>query len=111
MIEAVIAQLRSIRFRGKARLFNLFCPRSGTKRARIFGSVFSLDLADFVQRQIYLGTFEPKETRLVNGFLQPGMTFVDAGANVGYYTALAAAKVAGNQGRVIAFEPSPYAFG
>jgi FkbM family methyltransferase len=37
------------------------------------------------------------------------MTFVDVGANVGYITALAA-KLVSPRGRVIAFEPSPYAF-
>src|SRR5260221_1686639 len=38
------------------------------------------------------------------------MTFVDVGAIVGYYTALASSLV-GKPGSVIAFEPSPYAFG
>lgn len=36
------------------------------------------------------------------------MTFVDAGANVGYYTAMAASIV--RTGRVIAYEPNPYAY-
>lgn len=36
--------------------------------------------------------------------LKPGMTFVDAGAHVGYFTLLAAQAV-GYTGRVIAFEP------
>jgi FkbM family methyltransferase len=38
------------------------------------------------------------------------MTFVDVGANVGYYTLMAASLV-GVEGTVLAFEPSPYAFG
>jgi FkbM family methyltransferase len=37
------------------------------------------------------------------------MTFIDVGANVGFYTALAAAAV-GPEGRILAFEPSGYAF-
>lgn len=37
------------------------------------------------------------------------MTVVDVGANVGYYTLLAASCV-GPQGRVFAVEPSPYAY-
>src|SRR5258708_23981094 len=32
------------------------------------------------------GTFEISETRLVQSLLRPGMTFVDVGANIGYYT-------------------------
>jgi FkbM family methyltransferase len=99
-----------VSFRGKTRLLNLLCPKSGAKRTRIFGSSMELDLSDFIQRQIYLGTFEPDETRWVKAYLRPGMTFVDVGANVGYYTALAAHKVAGGEGRVVSFEPSPYAF-
>jgi FkbM family methyltransferase len=106
----IIDQFRSIHFRGKARLLNIVGPNSGMRVTRIFNSVFELDLEDFIQRQIYLGTFEPYETRLVKKHLRPGMTFVDVGANVGYYTALAAMQVAGSGGRVIAFEPSPYAF-
>ncbi|HEY6328850.1 MAG TPA: FkbM family methyltransferase, partial [Blastocatellia bacterium] len=41
--------------------------------------------------------------------LSPGKTFVDAGACYGIYT-LAASKLVGPRGRVIAFEPSPEAF-
>jgi predicted methyltransferase len=70
---------------------------------------FELDLKDLIQRDIYWGTFEPNETRLVQEYLRPSMTFLDVGANLGYYTALAASLV-GRRGRVIAFEPSPYAF-
>jgi FkbM family methyltransferase len=108
--EPFISACRPIHFRGKARLLNLLGPNSGIRRVRIFGSVFELDLDDFIQRQIYFGVTEPLETRLVRNYLQPGMTFVDVGANVGYYTALAAERVAGNGGRVLALEPSPYAF-
>lgn len=46
---------------------------------------------------------------MVKGYLKPGMTFIDVGANIGYYTALGALLV-GTQGRVVAFEPSAYAF-
>jgi len=106
----IIEECRPLHFRGKARLLNIVGPNSGIRRARIFDSVFDLDLEDFIQRQMYFGAFEPDETRLVKKHLQPGMTFVDVGANVGYYTALAASKVVGRGGRVIAFEPSPYAF-
>jgi FkbM family methyltransferase len=110
MPPVLSAACRAIRFRGKARLLNLVCPRSGLQHAQIFGNSMELDLSDFIQRQIFLGTFEPQETSSVSRYLRPGMTFVDVGANVGYYTALAAKKVAGGGGRVVAFEPSPYAF-
>jgi len=52
------------------------------------------------------GVFEISETRLVQAFLRPGMTFFDIGANIGYYTSVAAALL-GSSGRVISFEPNP----
>ena len=38
--------------------------------------------------------------------LRPGMTFYDVGANIGFFT-LVAARVVGNGGRVVAFEADP----
>lgn len=48
--------------------------------------------------------YERHETRFVDGFLQVGMVFFDIGANVGYYTLMAARRV-GDAGRVHGFEP------
>jgi len=109
MTDAVMRLVRPFHFRGKRRLIDRIGAKNGIRSASIFGSTFELNLADGGQRHIYQGTFEPHETRLVRRYLKPGMTFVDVGANVGYYTALAA-HLAAAQGRVIAFEPSPYAF-
>src|SRR6202790_3105758 len=109
MIGRAIAVIRPFRFRGKYRLLNLVTPNEGIRNARVFGLQFELDLGDWIQRSIYLGTFEPLETRLVAGFLAPGMTVIDVGANVGYYTALAASKV-GSKGRIFAIEPGARAF-
>lgn len=50
------------------------------------------------------GTYEPFETALLSGLLRPGDVFVDIGANIGYYTLLAA-RVVGPAGRVVALEP------
>jgi FkbM family methyltransferase len=52
------------------------------------------------------GLYEPAETCLIQKILHPNMTFVDIGANIGWYTLLAASKV-GSKGRVISFEPEP----
>lgn len=50
--------------------------------------------------------WEPGETALLGGHIGPGMTVVDGGAHVGYYSCLAA-RLVGPRGLVIAFEPSP----
>lgn len=52
------------------------------------------------------GSFEPNEFSLFDRVLKPGMTFIDVGANDGYYTLFAARRV-GSSGLVIAIEPSP----
>lgn len=109
MIDKAIALIRPFWFRGKYRLLNLLVPNDGIRNAQVFGLQFELDLADWIQRSVYLGTFDPLETRLVAGFLTPGMTVVDVGANVGYYSALAASLV-GSEGRIFAIEPDPRAF-
>jgi FkbM family methyltransferase len=46
---------------------------------------------------------------VISARLQPGWTFVDGGAHIGYYT-IAAARLVGPTGHVIAFEPDPYNF-
>lgn len=51
------------------------------------------------------GAYEPHVTERLRQYLRPGGVFVDIGANVGYYTLLAAGRVRPG-GRVIAFEPN-----
>ena len=62
--------------------------------------------ASRILTQIASGSYEAFELRLFTESLATGMVVVDVGANVGYYT-LIAARVVGEQGRVFAFEPDP----
>jgi FkbM family methyltransferase len=50
--------------------------------------------------------YEPYVTTEVRRLLEPGMVFIDIGANIGYFAMLAAALV-GPGGKVYAFEPNP----
>jgi len=64
----------------------------------------------FVSRRIRQeGIWEPYETALVQLLLHPGDVFVDVGANIGYFSVLAAHSV-GATGQVFAFEPDPHNF-
>ena len=49
---------------------------------------------------------EPAETELILSHVQVGMTFLDIGANVGYFSLLASKKLTA-QGKIYAFEPEP----
>ena len=61
----------------------------------------------FVSRRIREeGIWEPYETSLLLSMLRPGDVFVDVGANIGYFSVLAA-SVVGDDGAVFAFEPDP----
>ena len=50
--------------------------------------------------------YEQATTRLFRQLIQPGMVVVDIGANIGYFTLLAA-ELVGSSGTVYAFEPEP----
>jgi FkbM family methyltransferase len=52
------------------------------------------------------GVYEPYVSAVLDRLLGPGDVFVDVGANVGYHTARAAARV-GPSGRVLAVEANP----
>lgn len=68
--------------------------------ARLF-----LDLRDkAIGLGVLHGTFEVAETQWWTARARPGGTVVDIGANIGYYTVLAARRIGAN-GHVHAFEP------
>ena len=69
------------------------------------GIEWRLDISLGVDSSIYrTGGFEPDSTKWLYEFIKPGMVVVDVGANFGYYSILSA-KLVGNDGRVVAFEP------
>ena len=72
-----------------------------------FGARMAVSGGDMVGRYIaYFGIWEPSLTAWLAQRLKPGDTFVDVGANIGYFTLLAS-QLVGRSGRVIAIEPSP----
>lgn len=67
------------------------------------------DTSDLVQRTIFVfGLWEPAVTAAVVSRLRAGDTFVDVGANVGYFSLLAS-RIVGARGLVVSVEPSPVA--
>ena len=78
--------------------------------AELGGYSFLCDLRDTISRDVcFTGRYEPQETAIVRSILKSGMTFVDVGANWGYFTMLAASLV-GQSGRVLSLEPDPRLF-
>ncbi len=101
---------------GKARLYAAWqeslLPPERFRAVRIDpGFWLRCDLWDPEQRKIYFFQqyHERYEARLIQTALKPGDTFWDIGANIGYFSLLAA-TVVGPHGRVVAFEPGHQAF-
>ena len=97
---------------GKYRLvrrFNEFVvARLKSSSVVVDGHSMVLDPNDSLRLSV-LGVYEPVETALMKKEIKPGDVVLDIGANIGYYTLLAARQV-GPTGRVYAFEPEPSNF-
>ncbi len=75
---------------------------SNTAAGRLAGNT-----RDILQQYLYyFGIWEPEVTAFVKRRLLPGDGFIDIGANIGYFSLLAAKQV-GPTGRVVAVEASP----
>src|SRR5262245_44076596 len=76
------------------------------RSVEVLGRELHLDIADRTGRMPYFydTPYEPDVTGAIVAALKPGDVFVDIGANIGYFTVLAA-QVVGAGGRVVAFEP------
>ena len=100
---------------GRYPVMHWICPRPAeaflVRMPRELGGYkFRCDLRDSISREVcFAGCYEPQETELVQAILEPGMCFVDVGANWGYFSLLAAYLV-GKSGRVISLEPDPRLF-
>lgn len=85
----------------------------GLKNKGIFtrrGIKWELDLAQGIDFAIFLqGAFEPETVSFYSKVIKPGDCVIDIGANIGAHT-LHFAKLVGPSGKVIAFEPTDYAF-
>lgn len=68
------------------------------------GAQLLLDL--HLEKDYWLGTYEPDLQQAVRDWLKPGMVIYDVGANIGYISLLLA-RAAGEGGQVVAFEALP----
>jgi FkbM family methyltransferase len=72
-----------------------------------YGFRYKADLGDWLGQYVYLtGVYEPPTARVIAALLRPGDSFIDVGANSGFFTLLAAHRV-GPAGHVSSFEPVP----
>jgi len=77
--------------------------------AVIDGLRFDLDLGETIDLSLFLEQYEPEVAAAIRRYTRAGTTVLDIGANIGAHTLLFA-RLVGSGGRVIAFEPTDYAF-
>jgi FkbM family methyltransferase len=71
---------------------------------------YDLDLSEGIDLGIYLGNFYERQTRsALSKLVSPASLVLDIGANIGAHT-LHLAQLVGPGGRVLAFEPTEFAF-
>lgn len=73
------------------------------------GIRYELDLAQGIDFAIFMGGFEADTMAACARYIKPGNTVLDIGANIGAIT-LELAKAVRPRGRVLAFEPTKFAF-
>ena len=92
-------------------LHGLRLPFGGKDRVQVRcrGVMWNLDLREGIDLTIYvLGAFEPDTLAALESLVRPGATVIDVGANIGAHT-MHLARLVGEGGRVIAFEPTDFA--
>ena len=89
--------------RGVVRLYGDDPP---TRYTTPWHATLDLDPRTYPDACMAFGVYELETMRLIRRTLRPGDRFVDGGANLGYFTTLAA-RCVGPAGRVDAFEPEP----
>ncbi|MEA2384560.1 MAG: hypothetical protein QOH72_4531 [Solirubrobacteraceae bacterium] len=88
---------------GSMRLYRLLMGRLKPSTVEILGHRIRLDPNDSLLLSVN-GVYEETEARLFERSIRPGDVVVDVGGHIGYYTLLAA-RAAGPNGHVYAFEP------
>ncbi|MBX6324228.1 MAG: FkbM family methyltransferase, partial [Rhodospirillaceae bacterium] len=81
-------------------------PQARVVRA---GVRWELDLREGIDLAVYLNLYERATSRAIARHLRAGAVALDIGANIGAHT-LPMARRVGPAGRVVAFEPTDYAF-
>lgn len=98
-------------FKGRNRIARMWAefwlPYSKVVLNHVNGGPMVFDIQNPHEIAMYFDYFAPDLSRLLRDILRPRDCFVDCGANVGYFTFLAASLV-GQWGKVVAIDPNPY---
>lgn len=105
-INAVQRVVEPLRIRGKGRIADMLLAHrfSEFQCHPLPNTTVFLRAQQRIERLMWAGAYERELVVLMKKALAPGMTVLDLGANIGYFSVIAAALV-GRTGLVHAFEP------
>ena len=85
----------------------IFCPAPYRRIVAVEKGIrMNLGLIDVIERSLWVhGHWDIHVMNVIQDILKPGSVFLDVGANIGFFSLIASSLV-GEQGLVIAFEPS-----
>lgn len=100
------------RFRGKYRIAKiivyLFFPKDKILIPHKNGLLMTFNLQNPHEISMLFDLFAKELSNVLSSVLRPNDIFIDCGANIGYFTFMAAALTNGKNGKVVAVEPNPY---
>jgi FkbM family methyltransferase len=113
LLPTLAARCRMFVFPRRSR--NLISRLGNPVKVALFGLQIDLDLRIPHDAAMFLaltreGLYEPETSRFLLDRLQPSTTFIDVGANNGYYSILAALKILPGMGQICSIEPNPKPF-
>ena len=92
-VGAACANILPSRLHTLVALYLAAIRASGRVRKEVYpGVTLDLSLSDWLQRRYYLGLAEQSMLRILKAFVPAGGTFVDAGAYIGLFTCVMAAR-------------------
>jgi FkbM family methyltransferase len=86
-----------------------FLGRPSVVEVRRAGVNWRLALNEGIDLALYLGSYQNFSKRVLESWVRPGGLIVDIGANIGAHTLRMADRI-GAGGRIVAIEPTDYAF-
>ena len=105
-VSTIRRMLGTIEHQDAPTAFSVQLSAGDAVRCTVGGVELYCDAADAaVTPGLRSGKYEPHLTAAFERYCRPGMTVVDVGANLGYYSLLAA-KLVGPSGHVVAVEPN-----
>jgi FkbM family methyltransferase len=104
LVHVVRSYVNSEEFKAR-KLLEIALPPGIVRRHNGRFFVFADQADPVLGAPALMGVYEPHVSAAIEALLQPGDHFLDVGANLGYFSLLAAARV-GDSGRIYSVEPN-----